>query len=460
MSPALLSAVDQLALLRSGGISPLDLAEEHLRRIERLNPALRAYVECNGELVRAEARDVRAGRLAGLPVAIKSCIDVAGYRCESGSRLRRGLLAETDAEAVRKLRAEGAVILGKTNCPEFLMNYETANDLYGRTANPWNLNYSAGGSSGGTASAIAAGLAACGLGSDSGGSVRQRAHAVGICALKPTPGRISDIGAQPPNAGPFSTLGAVGPMARTVADVSLLFEVLCTGPKPYAPADPSGATVGWFEDDSLVPVTPETRAAVRSAAEALEKAGLRVKAFRPEGLEEARRLWRLFFVQCGAMVYEPVVAGHRGRLSSMFEDFLQTAEAEPPLTGSALLTAWIEADLLRTRFRAAMQVAGVDLLLMPACAIPAFRHGERAWVVDGQTVGYWDAMRYTQWWNLLAMPAAVVPVGAAPNGLPIGVQIAGPAYEDELVLAAAGIVNRAFGRRLLYDGTEANIPQR
>ncbi len=357
------------------------------------------------------------------------------------------MLAQGDAEAVARLRAEGAILLGTTNCPEFLMAYETANDLYGRTANPWNLDYSAGGSSGGEAAAVAAGLSACGLGSDSGGSVRQPAHAVGICALKPTPGRISDIGAQPPNAGPFSTLGAVGPMARTVADLRLLFEVLCTGPKPHRAVDPSGAVVGWFEDDGLLPVTPETRLAVREARRALEEQGFRTKAFRSNELEEARRLWRLFFVQCGAMVYAPVVAGHRERLSPIFADFLRTAEAETPLTGTALLGAWVEADLLRKRFREALRAAGVDLLLMPACAIPAFRHGERAWSVEGQTVGYWDVMRYIQWWNLLAMPAATVPVGFSGTGLPVGVQLAGPAYEDELVLAAAGAVDRAFGWR-------------
>ncbi len=364
MSPALLSAVDQLALLRAGRISPPELAEEHLARIERLNPALHAFVECNPERVRAQARAVRGGRLAGLPVSRKSCIEVAGYRCEIGSMLRRGATAAADAAAVARLRAEGAVVLGTTNCPEFLMAYETANDLYGATANPWNTAYSAGGSSGGEAAAIAAGLSACGLGSDSGGSVRQPAHAVGICALKPTPGRIADAGCQPPNVGPFSSLGAVGPMARTIADVSLLFEILCAGPKPYTPVDPRGATVGWFEDDGIVPVTPETRTAVRDAARALEGAGCRVRPFRPGGLEEAARLWRTFFVQCGAMLYEPLVAGHRGTLSPIFEAFLDTAEAEGALSGAALLRAWVETDLLRVRFRAEMQAAGVDLLLL------------------------------------------------------------------------------------------------
>ncbi len=451
MTPALLPAVAQLTMLREGQISALELAEEHIRRIERLNPLLNAFVDWDPERVRAQAGAITGGRLAGLPISLKSCIEVAGHRCEIGSTLRRGLFAEKDAEAVARLRAEGAVILGTTNCPEFLMAYETGNDLHGRTANPWNLDYSAGGSSGGEAAAIAAGLSACGLGSDSGGSVRQPAHAVGICALKPTSGRISDVGCQPPNVGPFSSLGAVGPMARTVPDVELLFEVLCRGPKPYREVgheEARTAIVGWFEDDGVLAVTPETRAATASAVHELNRQGFRTKPFRPFGLEAVRKLWRLFFIQCGAMIYEPTVAGHRGQLSPIFEGFLDTAQGEGPLTATALLQAWVEMDLLRTQFRAEMAAAEVDLLLLPVCAIPAFRHGERAWQVEGQVAGYWDVMRYTQWFNLLAMPAAVVPVGQSAEGLPIGVQVAGRPYEDELVLAVAGVVDRAFGYRV------------
>jgi len=455
MTPALLPAVAQLALLRDGKISAPELAEEHIRRIERLNPLLNAFVDWDPEWVRAQARAqtqaVAGGQLIGLPVSLKSCIEVRGHRCEIGSRLRQGLLAENDAEAVVRLRAEGAVILGTTNCPEFLMAYETGNDLHGRTSNPWNLDYSSGGSSGGEAAAIAAGLSACGLGSDSGGSVRQPAHVVGICALKPTPGRISDIGCQPPNVGPFSSLGAVGPMARTVPDVELLFKVLCSEPKPYQAVQPEEAratVVGWFEDDGVLPVTRETRAAIGSAVRELEQQGFQTKPFRPSGLEEARKLWRLFFIQCGAMIYEPTVARHRGQLSPIFEGFLDTAQGEGSLSGTELLQAWIEMDLLRTQFLRGMTAAGVDLLLLPVCSIPAFKHGERSWRVDGQEVGYWDVMRYTQWFNLLAMPAAVVPVGQSAEGLPIGVQVAGRPYEDELVLTVAGAMDQAFGYRV------------
>src|SRR5581483_3274012 len=176
------------------------------------------------EQLRTEARASSSGPLAGLPLTVKSSISVKGRRCEIGSLLRKGLIADSDAEAVARLRSHGAFIAGTTNCPEFLMAYETDNLLYGRTSNPWNLKRSAGGSSGGEAAAIAAGMSAGGLGSDSGGSVREPAHFTGICALKPTAGRFPAAGHLPPCLGPFNFLGSIGPMARTIGDVRLLFE--------------------------------------------------------------------------------------------------------------------------------------------------------------------------------------------------------------------------------------------
>ena len=220
------------------------------------------------------------GPLHGLPVTIKSSIATAGYKCEIGSLLRKGDVPREDAEVVARLRAAGALILGTTNCPEFLMAYETENLLHGRTANPWDLERSPGGSSGGEAAAIAAGLSAAGLGSDSGGSVRIPAHFAGICSLKPTPGRIPGRGHLPPCVGPFSILGAIGPMARTIADVALLFRTLA-GQDPLDPVSPPvllrepgteelrSNRIGFFEDDGMVPVTAETRAAVQSAAAVL-----------------------------------------------------------------------------------------------------------------------------------------------------------------------------------------------
>ena len=228
----LMPATRQLELLRAGDISVVDLAEAHVRQIERLNPKLNAFADFDANRVRVQARlmdETRSPRspLYGLPVTVKSSIATAGYRCEIGSLLHKGDIPHEDAVVVARLRAAGALILGTTNCPEFLMAYETANLLHGRTNNPWDLERSPGGSSGGEAAAISAGMSAAGLGSDSGGSVRVPAHFTGICSLKPTPGRIPGRGHLPPCVGPFSVLGAIGPMARTMADVALLFRTLC-----------------------------------------------------------------------------------------------------------------------------------------------------------------------------------------------------------------------------------------
>jgi len=450
----LLPAVEQLQLLEQRSISPAELAEEYIRQIERLNPQLNALIEFDAERVRSEARAAKTGPLAGLPITVKSSIEVKGYRCEIGSALNRGHVAHEDAEAVARLRRAGATVLGTTNCPEFLMAYETDNLLYGRTSNPWNLEHSAGGSSGGEAAAIAAGLSACGLGSDSGGSVREPAHFCGIASLKPTTGRVPARGHRPSSVGPFSILGAVGPMARTIADVALLFRTLCAQ-DPLDPEsapinnrelrldDVKGIPIGWFEDDGLTPVTPETRQAVRDAAIALERQGFNVQPFRPTALEEARRLWSIFFVQCGEMFYREAIEGREHQLSPVFRGFLDIARSEKPLTADSLLRAWAECDMVRHKLLAEMQA--FPILLCPVCAVPAFRHGERGWTVDGQSVRYLDAMRYTQWFNLFASPAAVVPVARSGQGMPIGVQIAGRPFEDEAVLAVAAAVEREFG---------------
>jgi amidase len=403
-----------------------------------------------------DATVVAHGPLHGLPVTVKSSIATAGYRCEIGSLLHKGDIPREDALVVARLRAAGALILGTTNCPEFLMAYETANLLHGATHNPWDLDRSPGGSSGGESAAIAAGLSAAGLGSDSGGSVRVPAHFTGICSLKPTPGRVPGIGHLPPCIGPFSTLGVIGPMARTIGDVALLFRTL-SGQDPHDPVSPPvrlrepsldklrTPTIGFFEVDGLVPVTPETRTAVNAAAQALRDAGFRVEPFRPRTLEQLRKLWWIFFVQCGAMFYEPEIRGRRDRLSPIFREFLDIADASGQLTATELLNAWAESDLLRAK--TLEEMSGHPVLLCPVASIPAFRPGERTWTIDGQTVAYLDAVRHTQWFNVLAAPAAVVPVGRSPEGLPIGVQIVARPFEDEIALGVAAVVDAAFGYR-------------
>ncbi|HEY1256714.1 MAG TPA: amidase [Terracidiphilus sp.] len=460
-SIVLQSAVRQLELLRSGQLSILELAEAHILQIERLNPKLNAFADFDAERVRDDARRLDEPMevhepLHGLPVTVKSSIATAGLKCEIGSVLHQDDVPCEDAMVIARLRAAGALILGTTNCPEFLMAYETDNLLHGRTNNPWDLERTPGGSSGGESAAIAAGLSAAGLGSDSGGSVRVPAHFTGICSLKPTPGRIPGRGHLPPCVGPFSTLGAIGPMARTIADVALIFRTL-SGQDPHDPVSPPIAlrepnhnelranTIGFFEDDGLVPVTPETRAAVQAAAAALRHTGFRVEPFRPRTLELLRQLWHKFFVQCGAMFYAPAIRGREHQLSPLLTEFLGFSESMPPLTAPQLLNAWAELDLIRAKTLEAMHEFPV--LLCPVAGAPAFRHGEREWIIDGRIVEYLDAMRYTQWFNALAAPAVVIPVGQTLNGLPIGVQIVARPFEDETALGVASFVDAAFGYR-------------
>ena len=449
-----LPAVELLSMLRRKQISPLELVDEYIQQIERLNPKLNALVDFDAERVRAQARALEnsSGPLFGLPMTIKSSIATAGYRCEIGSLLHRGNKPHEDATVVDRLKRAGGVILGTTNCPEFLMAYETDNRLYGRTANPWDLERTAGGSSGGESAAVSAGLSAAGLGSDSGGSVREPAHFTGICSLKPTPGRIPGRGHLPACDGPFAILGAIGPMARTVRDVTLLFLALSgqdvldpvsppIGLKNESMEDLKRIPIAFFEEDG--PVTPEIRQAVRDAARALEMQGFQVHPFRPQALEEARQLWWKFFVRSGAMLLDPLVKGRTSQLSPTFVDFLSIAHRDPPLSAQELLSAWMDCDHVRRRLLAEMEK--FPILLCPVCAIPAFRFGERSWVVDGRPIEYLDAMRYTQWFNLLGAPAAVVPVGRSAEGLPIGVQIAGRPFEDERVLGIAAAIEANFG---------------
>jgi Asp-tRNA(Asn)/Glu-tRNA(Gln) amidotransferase A subunit family amidase len=356
-----------------------------------------------------------------------------------------------DAPLVARLRGAGAILLGVTNTPELLMAWETDNLLYGRTNSPWDLERTPGGSSGGEAAAIACGMSAGGVGSDGGGSIRVPAHFSGICGLKPTPGRIPSTGHFPESGGPFALIGVVGPMARTVADLKALFEVMqgpddgdtCAAPVPMrwpTERQTKELRIGYFEDDGRTPVTPETRAAVITAAEALRGAGFEVEPFRPEGLEEARVLWKKFFVTAGGMLIRPMFREREHELSPVLKQFLAWSAAESPLTAETLLEAWIGRDILRAKFLA--QMRKYPILLCPAAAIPAFRHGERSWKIDGKTVGYLDAWSYTEWFNLLGNPGAVVPVSHSAEGLPIGVQIVGRPWEEEQVLAVAAALEK------------------
>lgn len=447
-------------LVRGRTVSPVELVRAHLARIEQLNPQINAFIQLDagGALQQARAaeqavtRGDQVGPLHGVPISIKSSIEVAGMRCEAGTKLRAGHIAQTDAPLVQRLRKAGAIILGTTNTPELLMAWETDNLLYGRTNNPWDLSRTAGGSSGGEAAAIAAGCSAGGVGSDGGGSIRVPAHFCGISGLKPTPGRIPASGHFPQSAGPFALLGVVGPMARTIPDLKTLFEVM-QGPDI---GDPSAAPVpvrwpewtltgegvphskpriGYFEDDGRTPVTRETRAAVRKTAQSLRDSGFEVEPFRPEGLERARELWWQFFGVAGGMLLGPLTRGREADLSPLLKEFNSWVAAEPAHTAQSLLNTWIQRDMVR--MLVFEQMERFPVLLCPVAAVPAFKHGERSWQIDGKTVQYLDAWSYSEWFNLLGMPGLAVPASHSAEGLPIGVQLVARPWEEELLLSVA-----------------------
>lgn len=456
------TATSMARLVREKQISPVELIAAHLSRIERLNPRLNAitYLDVEGALAQARAseeavtRGEEIGPLHGVPITIKSSIDVKGMKCECGSRLREGHVSERDAPLVAKLRNAGAIILGTTNVPDLLMAYESDNLLYGRTNSPWDLERTPGGSSGGESAAIAAGLSAAGFGSDGGGSVRVPAHFSGIYGLKPTPGVIPRTGHWPACLGPSAFLGLVGPMARSVDDLELLLrhtaatEYHDPSSAPVSVERPSeaqlrGTRIGWFTDNGIVPVTPETKATVECAAKLLSGAGFAVEPYQPSGVEAAHEVWWTLFGVAGATLVKPLAAGREDELHPVTRELLAGSAETSAMTYEAFLNAWVTRDRLRSKLLGQMET--YPILLSPVAAVSAFRHGERGWRVGDIDVPYSKAFSYSTIYNLLGNPAAAVPVGRSAQGLPIGVQIIGRPFEDALVVAVARKLEEAMG---------------
>ena len=445
--------------IRSRKISPVEIVELHLKRIEKLQPKLNAFVHLDVEGARQQARaaeglvaqGAQVGPFHGVPLSLKSCIDVAGWPCPAGSLLRKDYVSKQDAPLVSRLKSAGAILLGNTNTPEFLMAYETNNLLSGRTSNPWNLAHSSGGSSGGEAAAIAAGCSAGGVGSDGGGSIRVPAHFCGICGLKPTPGRVPATGHFPPGAGAFSWIGVVGPMARTIADVRALFEVMAgpdvgdalSAPVPlrsYREGELLSMCIGILESDALGVPTPETRAAVERAAKLLGDRGFAVEPFRLHGLDRALDLWWFFFGPVIGNLIQHSIAGQEDQISPMLREYLAFATSGNPISLEKFMKACAERDLLRAEILRQMQ--DTRILLSPVSASPAFRHGQGNYLPG---TGYRETMRFSQWLNLTGFPAVSLPIAVSNEGLPIGVQVIGKPFEDELVLAVAEAIEQSRG---------------
>jgi len=461
MSPLTSLSIPDIARgQRAGKFTALEVTEAHLKNIARLQPQLNAFSHIDDFRAIAQAQEADAirrssrhmGPLHGVPLTIKNCIDVAQWPCPAGSQLRATYVPTHDATMVARLRSAGAILLGNTNAPENLMHYETDNALQGRTSNPYNLAHSAGGSSGGEAAAIAAHCSNAGIGSDGGGSIRVPAHFCGIVGLKPTPGRIPLTGHFPPTAGAFPWLGVVGPMARTVADVRAMFEVLrgpdsadplatAIVPATFNPASLKDLRIGVLNTAPFGPHTPETEAAIQVAATALSS-----NAFAPENfflpeLSRALDLWWYFFGPTVAHLFRSGISpDQESQLSPQFREYLSASAVDPAPTVDTLLASCTARDHLRSCILSKM--SSVPILLSPVCSAPAFCHGEGTWLGPS---GFRQTMRASQWLNLVGFPAVSVPMRLSGEGLPIGVQLIGRPNEDELLLEVAAKLEEARG---------------
>lgn len=436
-------------LMRRREVSPVEVAEAYLRRVETHNPSLNAVVTVAADVLErareAEAALTRGdatGALHGVPLTIKDTFDVRGVRSTCGSRVRAEFVPGEDAQAVARLRAAGAVILGKTNCPEFALDYTAENPVFGRTLNPHDRERTPGGSSGGCAAAVAARLTPASLGSDLAGSVRIPAHFCGVAALRPTASRVPGGGHLPPVFGPHALGAGLGPIARGVEDLELLFGVLSASREDKASLE--GVRVAWYADDGNVEATEETAVAVREAARALEASGLEVVEERPPGVEKATDLWLQMFEHATQRFVLSMYAGREEEAGRAARVILERAArwGEPSL--GHFLGAWEERDRVRAGLLSWME--RTPLFVAPVGAVPAFRHEEYGRVeVDGRVVPTFRAFGYAHAANVFDLPAACVPAGRTREGLPVGVQIVGRPFEERRVLAAARVVEGALG---------------
>jgi amidase len=405
------TATELVRLVASREVSAVEVVQAHLDRIAA-TAEINAVVALDAERALAQARAPAAGPLHGVPFTVKDNIAAAGLPMAIGVPERAHVVPAADATVVTRMRAAGAILLGKTNCPPWAGGIETENPVYGRTSNPYDLARTPGGSSGGEAAIVAARGSACGLGTDSGASVRLPAHFCGLASLKPTGGRVPLTGVLD-DEGQLGTLGdprtVVGPLARSVADVALLLRAIAGpdgrdgGVAPVALGEPEGRLrVAVFADGA----EPETAAVVNDAAEALREAGATVAEAAPPARGHALTLevWRSYG---GGM------------------DALELYR---------LLRRW---DAFRTEMLAFME--RFDVLLTPVFPEPARRHG------DMNRRGELDPTGFTTPHSLTGAPAATVRCGTSATGLPIGVQLVARPWRDDVALAAALQLERALG---------------
>lgn len=450
-------ATELARLIRNRALSPVEVIQAHLDRIEAVNPKVNAVVTLMGEEALKAARVAEKavlngdalGPLHGVPFSIKDALDTAGVRTQRGSRLFATHVPDKDAASVARFKAAGGIPLMKTNIPEFSAWTETDNLLTGRTNNPWNLERTPGGSSGGESAAIAAGMSPIGIGSDVAISVRGPAAFTGIAALKATHGRI-------PYTGHFPTVTSrwwhVGPMARSVRDVALGYSIL-RGPdgvdgyavhaREAAPGDGRIAgqpvRVGWVSDAAFGPVDPEITAAVASAAARLADLGCDVEEVSLPFLGDP--LSALMTVVFGEIVpyVKALAAGREGELHAIGVGIVERSNP----SFKDFIAAEAQAEALRSAFAGYFQK--YDVLLCPVNPMTATPHGAQELVVNGVTVPWTHVMSATSPFNLTGLPALSVPYALSSENLPIGVQLVSSWTDEATILRLGAMIERKGG---------------
>ena len=439
--------------LRSGDFSSAELVQAHIDRIETVNPTLNAVVVRAFERALDEAKEADEDRargryhsdLHGVPVTIKDCFDTAGLTTTGGTLGRENHVPGSDATAVARLRQGGAIVLGKTNCPEFSFSYETDNLVYGRTNNPYSNAHVPGGSSGGEGAIISACGSPLGLASDGAGSTRVPAAFNGIAGLKTTTGRVPMTGYWPPMPSVLTPCNSVGLMARHVDDLALALEVVSgidnsdcyAQPVPVATpntVDLVGLRIAVFTDNGIVPADDVTAATVDRVARALADAGCRVAAACPPGVDQTLDLFmRLFAVDGGMSIRRHLdEAGTEQPHPTLRALLSMPAPAMSGAEVAGVLEGW-------EHFRRAMLefMAGHDAILCPVCANSAFRHRE--------TFENMAAFSYVISYNLAGWPALTLRAGANELGLPVGVQFAAAPWREDIVLALGAFIEQECG---------------
>lgn len=449
-------ATELVALIRARKLSPVELTEAVLARVERLNPQINAFCALTPDQARQGAKIAEAalmhgeslGALHGVPVSIKDVIFTRGSVTTGGSRMFADFVPEEDAITVERLRAAGAVILGKTNTPEFGHKALGENPLFGATRNPWRFDLTPGGSSAGAGAAVAAGLGPLALGTDGGGSIRIPASFCGVYGFKPSFGRVPSG----PGFPGWETFTVAGPMTRTVRDAALMLDVLA-GPddrdRHSLPAEGrsyleaceesiAGWSVAWSPDLGVAQVEPEVARITEEAAAVFEALGCRVETV-ATGWEDSEEI---FAVMAAAEMY----AAWRKRLPDWRDRMDPTLVRYLERGGGVTIGEYLQAARRRREFWTQVQgfLARFDLLLTPTVAVPPFAGGG-FWPreIAGQKVSPLGWMAFTYPFNLTGQPAASIPAGFTADGLPVGLQIVGRRHADGAVLAASAAFEAA-----------------